>query len=100
MKKTSLKLRKLKDPSINGISVKNSPHDSLNSSKGVMYCRDLAGISDLEIRQELAGQGAKHVQRVRVTKDSKKGDTSTFFSNLCYAYASKEHPGWLFVSSR
>ena len=79
--------------------MKISPHDSLNSSKGVMRCRDLARILDLEIRQELAGQGMKHVQRVRVTKDSKKVDTNTFFSNLCFAYTSKEHPGWLFICS-
>ena len=77
--KTSRLFQTLKNPTINGIPVKISPHDSLNSSKGVIRCGALQGMSDLEICQGLVDQGVKQVKRVRVTKDSKKVDTHTFF---------------------
>ena len=77
--RTSQQLLKLKNPMIQTIPVKISPHDTLNSSKGVIRCRHLQGMSDQDICQNLAGQGVKHVQRVKVTKDSKKVDTNTFF---------------------
>ena len=62
--RTSVKLQTLKDPIINDVPVKISPHDALNSSKGVFRCRDLQGISDPEICQELAGQGVKPCPKI------------------------------------
>ena len=79
--------------------MKISPHGALNSSKGVIRCRDLQGISDPEIYQELAGQGVKQVQRLKITKNSKKVDTNTFFLTFVMPTPPKKiRVGYLSVS--
>ena len=63
--------------------IKVSVHRSLNSSKGVMRCRDLKGVSEGEIKQELASQGVTDVHRVMVKKGADKVPTNTFFLTFC-----------------
>ena len=53
-----------------------SPHRSLNTSKGVIRCRDLAGVSAMEITDELKPQGITDVYRVVITKEGRKIDTN------------------------
>ena len=56
--------------------VKVSIHKTLNSSRGVIRCRDLADMSDVEIRDELKDQG---VNRVTLKKERKVIPTNTLF---------------------
>ena len=78
-KEESEKLKKLADTNISGTPVSIKVHPSLNSSKGVIRCRELQGLSELEIKGELASEGVLDVHRVQVTKDSEKVDTNTLF---------------------
>ena len=46
-------------------------HKTLNSSRGVIRCRDLADTSEVEIRDELKGQGVAGVNRVALKEEGK-----------------------------
>ena len=59
------------------IPCKCFPHGSLNSSKGVIRCRDLAGVSDSEIASELKSQHVTAAKRIKVKRDNKLVDTHT-----------------------
>jgi len=58
-----------------GVSV----HDRLNSSRGVIRCRELSGDSELEIKSSLAKQGVTEVKRVSVRRDGQVIPTNTYF---------------------
>ena len=60
-------------------TAKVSRHKALNSSKGVIRCKDLRGMTDLEIRNKLAEKGVLDVHRLTVTKADGKTPTDTFF---------------------
>jgi hypothetical protein len=62
-----------------------SVHRQLNSSRGVIRCPDLRGLSDIEIKDELVDQGVSEVRRVLVTKDGKKIPTNTLFVTFAMA---------------
>ena len=51
--------------------VRVSVHKTLNSSRGVIRCRDLADMSEVEIRDELKGQGVVGVNRVTLKKEGR-----------------------------
>ena len=51
---------------------------TLNSSRGVIRCRDLADMTEVEIRDELKDQGVVGVNRVTL-KERKVIPTSTLF---------------------
>ena len=59
--------------------VKVSIHKTLNTSKGVIRCRELLGSSESEIRDELRTQGVVEVHRVTVKKGEVFVPTSTLF---------------------
>ena len=59
--------------------VKVSIHKTLNSSRGVISCRDLADMSEVEIRDELKDQGVTGVNRVTLKKERKVIPTNTLF---------------------
>ena len=59
------------------ISAKCSAHNTLNTSKGIIRCPDLAGVSEEEIASELAGQLVVHVRRMTSYRDSIKRPTNT-----------------------
>ena len=46
--------------------VRVSIHNTLNSSRGVIRCRNLADMTEVEIRDELKDQGVVGVNRVTV----------------------------------
>ena len=58
--------------------VKVSVHKTLNSSREAIRCRDLADISEVEIRDELKDQGVVGVNRVTL-KEGKVIPTNTLF---------------------
>ena len=59
--------------------VKVSIHKTLNSSRGVIRCLDLADMSEVEIRDELKDQGMAGVNRVTLKKEGKVIPTNTLF---------------------
>ena len=54
-------------------------HKTLNSSRGVIRCRELSDLSKVEIRDELKTQGVVEVHRVTVKKEGKVISTNTLF---------------------
>ena len=60
-------------------SVKVSVHETLNSSRGVIRCRDLVDMSEVEIRDELKDQDVVGVNRVTLKKEGKVIPTNTLF---------------------
>ena len=59
--------------------VRVSIHKASNSSRGVIRCRELSGMTEMEIRTELQEQGVVEVHRVTVKKDTEKVPTNTLF---------------------
>ena len=59
------------------IPAKCSAHNTLNTSKGIIRCPDLAGVSEEEIASELADQLVVHVRRMTSYRDSIKIPTNT-----------------------
>ena len=56
-----------------------SIHKALNSSRGVIRCRELSGMTEMEIRTELQEQSVVEVHRLTVKKDTEKVPTNTMF---------------------
>ena len=56
-----------------------SIHKTLNSSRAVIRCRDLADMSEVEIQDELKDQGVVGVNRVTLKKEGKVIPTNTLF---------------------
>ena len=54
-------------------------HKTLNSSRGVIRCQDLADMTEVEIRDELKDQGVVGVNRVTLKKEGKVIPTNTLF---------------------
>ena len=52
---------------------------TLNSSNGVIRCRELSDLCEAEIRDELKTQGVVEVHRVTVKKEGKVIPTNTLF---------------------
>ena len=59
------------------IPAKCSPHISLNTSRGIIRCPDLAGVTEVEIVQELAKQNVTGARRITVFRDGVKRETNT-----------------------
>ena len=59
--------------------VRVSIHKALNSSRGVIRCRELSGMTEKEIKTELQEQGVAEVHRVTVKRDTEKVPTNTLF---------------------
>ena len=59
--------------------VRVSIHKALNSSRGVICCRELFGMTEEEIKTELQEHGVVEVHRVMVKRDTEKIPTNTLF---------------------
>ena len=68
----------LKSKSLCGISITVNPHTYLNSSKGVIRSRDLEGVSEEEICENLSSQGVTSVKRIKVRRNNELVPTNTF----------------------
>ncbi|GBN56764.1 hypothetical protein AVEN_164243-1 [Araneus ventricosus] len=64
--------------SLSTISVSVKPHETLNSSKGVITCGRLLNLPIEEITQELRGQGVKDVRRINIRRDGELVPTKHF----------------------
>ena len=73
-----------------------SIHKALNSSRGIICCRELSGMIEMEIKTELQEQGVVEVHRVTVKKDTEKVPTNTLFLtfNTPDLTPERDH-GWL-----
>lgn len=60
------------------IPVTSFAHTTLNSSKGVMRCRDLAGVSDPDVIEGMKHEGVTAVRRIRIKRNNALQDTNTF----------------------
>ena len=60
------------------IPVSAAPHHTLNSSRGVIRCRDLRNCDDTEVLEELACDGVIAVKHMMMKKDGKTEPTNTF----------------------
>ena len=77
--KASDRLLKRDGTSVIGCPIRVSVHKGLNSCKGVIRCRELADLSEAEIKSELQSQGVCDVHRVTVRKGSDRVPTNTYF---------------------
>ena len=59
--------------------VRVSIHKTLNSSRGVIRCQDLADMTEVEIQDELKDQGVVGVNQVTLKKEGKAIPTNTLF---------------------
>jgi hypothetical protein len=60
------------------IHIKVTPHRSLNSSKGVIRCRDLRDCSDEEVLDALRPEGVTHVKHIMTKRETSVLPTNTF----------------------
>ena len=70
--------------------MKVSIHPTLNSSHGVIRCRELAGVTESGIRDELSEQGVTLVKRIRRKQEGQEKDTNTLFLTFCNASLPKD----------
>ena len=59
--------------------IRVSIHKALNSSRSVIRCRELSGMTETENKTELQEQGVVEVHRVTVKKDTEKVPINTPF---------------------
>ena len=75
-----------------------SIHPTLNSLRRVIRCRELAGMSETDIRDEFSDQGGTLVKRIRRKEECQDKDTNTLFLTCCNASLPKDiHIGYLRV---
>jgi hypothetical protein len=72
----SKKLRQIK--SLLNIQASVIPHKTLNSSKGIIRCKDISMCSEEEILEGLVDQGVTQVKRIRVKRDGALVATHTY----------------------
>ena len=60
------------------VPIKVTSHASLNSSKGVIRCRELEGVSEEEMCENLSSQGITSVRRIKVRRNNELLPTNTF----------------------
>ena len=68
----------LKSKIMCNIPIKVSAHTSLNSSKGVIRSRDLEGVSEDEMLDNLSSQGVSAVKRINIRRNNELVPTNTF----------------------
>lgn len=68
----------LKSKELALVPITVSPHRALNSKKGVLRCRELAGMTEREIQQDLSDQHVSEVKRISITRDGKRVPTGTY----------------------
>ena len=59
--------------------LKVTPHQTLNSSKGVIRCKDLIDTPEVEIKRRLKKQGVTDIYKCKVKRDGKDIVTGTMF---------------------
>ena len=75
------------------IQCKCYPHTSLNTSRGIIRCPDLAGVTEEEIVLNLASQHVTAARRITVFRDNVKRNTNT----IVLTFNTSILPKWLKV---
>ena len=75
------------------IPCKCYPHTSLNTSRGIIRCPDLAGVTEEEIVSNLASQHVTAARRITVFRDNVKRNTNT----IVLTFNTSILPKWLKV---
>ena len=70
--------------------MKVSIHPTVNSSCGVIRCRELVDMSETDIRDELSEQGVILVKRIRRREEGQEKETNTLFLTFCNASLPKD----------
>ena len=65
----------LKSKVLANVPIKVTVHRTLNSSRGVIRCRELSGMTEEEISDELSAQSVSVVKRIMLQKGQKATDT-------------------------
>ena len=78
------------------IPSKCSSHISLNTSRGIISCPNLAGVTEAEIVQELTRQNVTSARRITVLRDGVKRETNTIVLTFNSAILPKNPENWLF----
>ena len=73
----------LKSKVMCNIPIKVSAHTSLNSSKGVIRSRDLEGVGEDEMMENLSSQGVSVVKRIHIRRNNEFVPTNTFILTFC-----------------
>ena len=73
----------LKSKIMCNIPIKVNAHTSLNSSKGVIRSRDLEGVSEDEMLENLSSQGVSAVKRIHIRRNNELVQTNTFILTFC-----------------
>ena len=60
------------------INVRVKPHQTLNSSKGIIRDPEMKGVTTDEMKEYLKSQGVLNVRRITIKKDGKIIETNTF----------------------
>ncbi|KAK6189066.1 hypothetical protein SNE40_005111 [Patella caerulea] len=68
----------LKSTTLANIPIKVAPHNSLNSSRGVIRSQDLEGSSEEEMLENLASQGVTYVKRISIRRNGNIIQTNTY----------------------
>ena len=66
--------------------VKIYPHQSLNTCKGVVRCRELSYCDPDEILSNLKSQGVREVKRISVPRNGTRRDTNTYILTFASPY--------------
>jgi hypothetical protein len=74
----SMATRALSMKSWYNTEIKVTPHRSLNSSRGIIRCRDFRDCEDNEVLDALRAQGVTNVKHISVKKEGKFEPTNTF----------------------
>jgi hypothetical protein len=60
------------------VPMKVSPHKTLNTSRGIIRCREFRDCDDAEVKEALQSQGVIGVRHIFATRNGKKEATNTF----------------------
>ena len=75
---TQKSIQLLKSTIFCNVPIKVTSHASLNSSKGVIRCRELEGVSEEEMCENLSSQGVTSVRRIKIRRNNELLPTNTF----------------------
>ena len=73
------------------IPIKVSAHTSLISSKGVIRSRDLEGVSEDEMRDNLSSQGVSAVKRIHIRRNNENGSDEYLHSDILQTSSHRLH---------
>lgn len=77
------------------VQIKISPHNSLNSKKGVIHCADFKGMTNEDLLAELKDQGVTNVTRIKITNKWNERKYKYIYSHFRHTSIAPNHHCWL-----